>query len=90
MAVLTNGGGPGGPGGGARAEPNTTTRIVSVSQGGVSQPVSQAGQIVGQTMMTTRPLGKAIVTSQTPVLLQPAHSQIRSVYFAFKKIKVFA
>lgn len=83
LAVLTNGGGPGGPGGGARAEPNTRapTRIVSVSQGGVSQPVSQAGQIVGQTMMTTRPLGKAIVTSQTPVLLQPAHSQISTATF---------
>ena len=63
LAVLTNGG-SGGAGGKSEVVNRTPARIVSVSQ-------------AGQTVVTTRPLGKAIVTSQTPVLLQPAHSQIR-------------
>jgi len=81
----------------AEATTRTPARIVSVSQGGqlisqgasqlISQgtsqltTVSQSGQILGQTVVTTRPLGKAIVTSQTPVLLQPAHSQISTGSF---------
>jgi len=67
LAVLTNGG-SGGAGGKSEVVNRTPARIVSVSQ-------------AGQTVVTTRPLGKAIVTSQTPVLLQPAHSQISSGTF---------
>lgn len=77
LAVLTNGGGT--PNGGRAEVVNARppARIVSVSQSG---QVSQGGHMFGQTMVTTRPLGKAIVTSQTPVLLQPAHTNHSGSY----------
>jgi len=87
LAVLTNGGGAGTPNGG-RTEVTTRppARIVSVSQAG--QQVSQPGQLFGQTMVTTRPLGKAIVTSQTPVLLQPAHSNPSASYVTSSEAQI--